>query len=67
VSDRQQPHSAAIFQDLVGKGVQRRFGISGVELGDDHHTLPLLVFIAPTPEFGPLLHPERRELMAFIR
>jgi hypothetical protein len=33
--------------------VQSRFGISGVELCDDHHTLPPFVFIALTPVLGP--------------
>jgi hypothetical protein len=50
---RKQPHSAAVLQDLAGKGVQSRFGISGVELCDDHHTLPPFVFIALTPVLGP--------------
>jgi hypothetical protein len=36
---------------LVGKGVHGHFGISGGELCDDHHTLPLLLFVAPPP-FG---------------
>jgi hypothetical protein len=27
-----------VLQDLVGKGMHRRFGISGVELCDDHNT-----------------------------
>jgi hypothetical protein len=30
-------------------------GVSGVELGDDHHTLPPLLFVALTPVLGPLL------------
>jgi hypothetical protein len=42
------------FQDLVGKGVHRRLGVSGVEFCDDHTRLPLL-FIALPPVFGPLL------------
>jgi len=46
--------SAAILQDLIGKGVQSRFRISGVELCDDHHTLPLVFFIALPPMLGPL-------------
>ena len=43
-----QPHSSTVLQDLVGKGVQGRFGISGVELCDDHHTALPLLFIALT-------------------
>ena len=35
----QQPQGLAVLQDLVGEGVQGRFGISGVEFCDDHHTL----------------------------
>jgi hypothetical protein len=35
--------------------VHRRFGISGVELGDDHHTLPPLFFLVLPPMLGPLL------------
>ena len=31
----------------------RRLRVSGVELGDDHHTLPPLVFVALPPVFGP--------------
>jgi hypothetical protein len=34
--------------------VQSRFGVSGVELCDDHHTLPPLLFSALTPMLGPL-------------
>jgi hypothetical protein len=37
------------------RGVQSRFGISGVELGDDHHTLPPLLFVVLPPVPGPLL------------
>jgi len=33
--------SPAVLQDLVGKSVHGRFGISGVELCDNYHTLPL--------------------------
>jgi hypothetical protein len=33
--------------------VQSRFGISGVELGDDHHTALPLFFVTPTPLLGP--------------
>jgi hypothetical protein len=40
--------------DLIGKGVHRRFGISGVELGDDRHTLPPLLFLVLPPVLGPL-------------
>ena len=29
-------------------------GVSGVELGDDHHTLPALLFAAPPPMLGAL-------------
>jgi hypothetical protein len=48
-------HSAAVLQDLAGEGVQRRFGVSGVELGDNHHTLPPVFFIAlPTVLCPPL-------------
>jgi hypothetical protein len=36
-----------ILQDLVGKGMHRRFGISGVELCDDHHTLLPVFFKTP--------------------
>jgi hypothetical protein len=35
--------------------VQSRFGISGVELCDDHHTALPLLFSALTPMLGPLL------------
>jgi hypothetical protein len=35
--------------------VQSRFGVSGVELSDDHHTLPPLVFLVLTPMLSPLL------------
>ena len=45
-----QPHNPAVLQDLVGKGVHRRFGVS-----DDHHTLPPLLFLALAPLLGPLL------------
>jgi hypothetical protein len=34
--------------------MHRRVGISGVELCDDHHTLPPLLFLALTPVLGPL-------------
>src|SRR5215467_15065531 len=50
-----QPHSPTVPQDLGGHSVHRRFGISGVELCDDHHTLPPLVFLVLPPVFGPLL------------
>jgi hypothetical protein len=51
---RQQPHSLAILQDLVGKGVQCRLGVSGVEFRDNHHTLSPFLFSALTPVLGPL-------------
>jgi hypothetical protein len=51
----QQPHSPAVLQDLVSKSVHRGFGVSSVELCDDHHTLPPLLFSALTPILGPLL------------
>src|SRR5262245_15447266 len=35
--------------------MRRRFGIPGVELGDDRHTLSPLLFLAPTLMLGPLL------------
>jgi len=35
--------------------MHRRFGISDVELGDDHHTALPLLFIALMPVFGPPL------------
>jgi hypothetical protein len=38
-----------------GHGVYRRLGISGVELCDDHYTLPPLLFIALPPVLGALL------------
>src|SRR5262245_39377122 len=44
-----------VLQDLGGHGVHCQFAISGVELCDDHHTLPPLLFSAPTPMLGPLL------------
>src|SRR5262249_59802042 len=40
-SPSQQYHSPAVLQDLVGKSVHGRFGICGVELCDNYHTLPL--------------------------
>src|SRR5215470_9133409 len=46
-----QQHQPGGTSNLVGKSVHRRFGISGVELCDDHHTLPPLLFVAPPP-FG---------------
>jgi hypothetical protein len=33
--------------------MHRRFGVSGVELGEDHHTLPLLRFIALAADVRP--------------
>jgi len=36
----QQPQGPAVPQNLIGQGMQSRLGISGVELGDDHHPLP---------------------------
>src|SRR5215471_18677069 len=49
-----QPHGPTILQNLIGKGVQGRFGISGIELCDDHHTLPPFFFIAlPTHDVAP--------------
>jgi hypothetical protein len=51
---RQQPHSAAVLQNFIGQGVQGRFGVSGVELCDDHHTfLPFFCITLP-PVLGPL-------------
>jgi hypothetical protein len=35
--------------------MHRRFGISGVELCDDHHTFPPLFLLALPPVLGPLL------------
>ena len=43
------------FRNLIGKGVHRGFGISGVEFCDGHHTRLPLRFIALPPVFGPLL------------
>jgi len=40
---------------LGGHGVYCRFRISGVELCDDHYTLPPLLFIALPPVLGALL------------
>ena len=51
---RQQPHGATVLQNLIGKGVHRRFGNPGVERGDDRHTLPPFFFIALPPVFGPM-------------
>ena len=50
---RQQPHGATVLQNLIGKGVHRRFGNPGVELGDDRHTLPPFFFIALPPGVRP--------------
>jgi hypothetical protein len=44
-----------VLQDLVGKGMQRRFGIPGIEFCDDHHTTLLLLVLALPPVLGPLL------------
>src|SRR5262249_6223655 len=49
-----QPHGPTVLQNLIGRGVQGRFGISGIELCDDHHTLPPFFFIAlPTHDVAP--------------
>ena len=50
----QQPQGPAVLQNLVSQGVHRRFGISGVEFCDDHHTLPPVFFVALPPVLGPL-------------
>src|SRR5215468_846550 len=49
--DKRQDQNNHRMPLLVGKGVHGRFGISGGELCDDHHTLPPLLFVAPPP-FG---------------
>src|SRR5262245_28228187 len=51
----QQPYGAAVLQDLVGEGMQGRIRVTGVELGDDHYTLPPLLFVALPSVLGPLL------------
>jgi hypothetical protein len=48
-----QTHSA-VLQNLVGQGVHRRVGISGVEFGDDHHPLPPIFFLALPTVLGSL-------------
>jgi hypothetical protein len=53
--DGQQPQGLAVPQNLIGKGLHRRGRISGVELCDDHHTLPPIFFLALPPVLGPLL------------
>jgi hypothetical protein len=45
----------AVLQNLIGHSVQRRVGISGVELCDDHHTLPPVFFLTLAPVLGSLL------------
>src|SRR6516164_3481629 len=51
----EQPYGAAIFQDRISEGLHRRFGATSVELCNDHHTLPPLLFVALPPVFGTLL------------
>ena len=46
----------AVENFVGGHRLHRRFGVSGVELCDDHHTLPPLLFIAPARMLGPLPH-----------
>jgi hypothetical protein len=51
----QQPQGSAVLQNLVGHGVHRRFGIPGVELCDDHHTLlPIFLIALPSVLGAPL-------------
>jgi len=50
--DGQQPQGLAVPQNLVGQGMQGRFGIPGLELCDDRHTLPPVFLIAWPPMLG---------------
>src|SRR5215813_13483917 len=45
----------AVLQDLGGHRLQRRLRISDVELGDDHHTLLPVFFLALPTVLGPPL------------
>src|SRR6516164_738156 len=57
----EQPQGSAVLQNLIGHRMHRRLGIFGAELCDDHHTLPALLFVAPTPMLGPLLRRNSRQ------
>src|SRR5262245_14239558 len=52
---RELSHTVPVAENPGGHRMHRRLRISGVELGDDHHTLPPLFFVAPTPMLSPLL------------